>query len=285
MASLPNPPEARETASAGRQAMAVAIVRLSLAATAAEVEQLAGLLSTAERERAGRRLPEVRRRAVVSRGRLRQLLGWLLDAPPGAVELTTGPQGKPALAGPFAGLLEFNLSHSGDEGLVAVSRHGPLGIDLELGKPNQTPDWARLMAGTIFSPPELARWRQLPELQRAAAVLDAWVAKEAVFKALGTGIGDRLRQCMLPAELPRLPVDAGRSPPASRLIQPQLPAASDPGGEPLGFTLLGLQPGYHAALACRARAVQLTVSRFDEVFAGDPGLLSGPAAAAARPPE
>lgn len=292
----------------------VLLVTLSLIASAAELQQLVGLLSAAERERANRRLPEVRRRAIASRGRLRQLLGRLLKVPAAQVELTTGPQGKPTLAGSLRGLLEFNVSHSGDEGLIAVTRSGPVGIDLEITKPTQTADWAGLMAGTILAEAELARWQQLPAVEAAAAVLDAWVAKEAIFKASGSGIGDRLRQCCLPAVLPRavlpptgglnvvgksppwpLPTLAGEHrptwaapesvqgfrgcqapPPAAgnyfhslptvcHLAVPELPSAAGSGNQPLAVTLLDLGPGRHAALACPAESVAVTVGAFPEL--------------------
>lgn len=244
----------------------VLLVKLSLAASAAEVQQLAGLLSAAEQERSARRLPEVRRRAITSRGRLRQLLGRLLDAPPAAIELETGPQGKPTLAGRFSGLLEFNVSHSGDEGLIAISRRGPVGIDLEVAKPTQAADWARLMAGTIFAADELVRWQQLPEPQLAAAVLDAWVAKEAVFKAIGTGIGDRLRHCVLPAELPRAVLSWSGGPTVCQLVAPELRSADGSADLPPAVTLLELGPGRHTAFACRAETVWLTVRSLTELL-------------------
>lgn len=248
----------------------VLLVTLSLTASATELQQLVGLLSAAERERASRRLPEVRRRAVTSRGRLRQLLGRLLEVPAAEVELATGPQGKPTLAGSFHGLLEFNVSHSGDEGLIAVTRAGPVGIDLEVAKSTQTADWARLMAGTIFAQDELVRWQQLPEPRLAAAVLDSWVAKEAFFKAIGTGIGDRLRQCVLPDDLPRVSLSSGRGPIVSDLVQLHLPAASGADVKPCGVTLLELGPGRHAALACQSGAVQLTVSSLAVLLGSGP---------------
>ena len=270
MADAPSFPDSPGVTGADCKAVAVAVVQLSLAATAAEVEQLAVLLSAAERERVERRLPEVRRRAIASRGRLRLLLGRLLDVPPAALELATGPQGKPTLAGRFAGLLEFNVSHSGDEGLIAIARRRQVGIDLEVAKPTQTVDWARLMAGTIFAEAELVRWQQFPEPQLAAAVLDAWVAKEAVFKAIGTGIGDRLRHCVLPHDLPRVSLSSGPSSTASGLAQPHLPEASGADSKPFGLTLLELGPGRHAALACQAGAVHLTVSSLAELLGSGP---------------
>jgi len=240
----------------------VTLIRLSLTATDDECQQLAAFLAAEEQERAGRRLPDVRRRAVVSRGRLRQLLGRLLALPPQAVPLATNPHGKPVLSGRHADAIAFNLSHSGDEGLIAVTRQGPVGIDLEISKPTQDAAWARLMAKTIFAAAELARWQTLPEHETAAAVLDAWVAKEAVFKAAGTGIGDRLRQCLLPRELPRAGLLHDGAPGCCGLVPVELPSAGSAGRQRFGLTLLDLGCGRHAALACQAASVTLTVRSF-----------------------
>jgi phosphopantetheinyl transferase len=254
-----------ESAGAGRDGPEFLLVRLTLAATDAECQQLTTLLSADEQERAARRLPDVRRRAVVSRGRLRQLLGCLLGIPPQTVPLATNAHGKPVLGGNHADLLDFNVSHSGDEGLIAVTRQGAVGIDLEIRKRIQDAGWARLMAGTIFSPEELGRWQALPEHLASAAILDAWVAKEAVFKAAGTGIGDRLRQCRLPLDLPRVALAVPGRYCRCRLVSVGLPSAAASGHEQFGLTLLDIGLGYHAALACRASSAMVAVWSFRDV--------------------
>src|SRR5687767_6742370 len=73
-------------------------------------------LSEDERQRAGRYAFEREwRRFVVARGRLRQLLGQRLGAPPQDIAFAYGKHGKPALAPPYSGSgLCFNLAHSGD---------------------------------------------------------------------------------------------------------------------------------------------------------------------------
>jgi 4'-phosphopantetheinyl transferase len=265
-ANPPAPLGLPESAGADRDAPEFLLVRLTLAATEAECQQLTTLLSADEQERVARRLPDVRRRAVVSRGRLRQLLGCLLSMQPQAVPLGTNSHGKPVLTGSHTGSLAFNVSHSGDEGLIAVTRQGPVGIDLEIGKPVQDAAWARLMAGTIFSPEELCRWQALPEHLTVAAILDAWVAKEAVFKAAGTGIGDRLRQCLLPHDLSRVALATPDRHCRCGLVSVGLPSAAASGHEQFGLTLLDLGVGCHAALACRASSAVVTMRSFQDVL-------------------
>ena len=60
----------------------VTIACLSLEVTEKEYAYLVTLLSDEEKERSLRRVPEVRRRAVVSRGYLRVLLGSLTGVSP-----------------------------------------------------------------------------------------------------------------------------------------------------------------------------------------------------------
>ena len=75
----------------------VVVKQLDLATEA--VHALAGVLSGAERERAGRlRAEHDRRRYIVARGRLRELLAQRLGTRPESIDLVYGPRGKPALA-------------------------------------------------------------------------------------------------------------------------------------------------------------------------------------------
>src|ERR1051326_6340183 len=46
-----------------------------------------------------------------------------------APEIVVDPLGKPVLAD---GALAFNVSHSGTLAMVAISYHGPIGVDVEL---------------------------------------------------------------------------------------------------------------------------------------------------------
>jgi 4'-phosphopantetheinyl transferase len=213
---------------------------------------LTAVLSREERTRAARRVPEAARRAVASRGRLRLLLGRLLDADPAAIELAAGPFGKPMLAGRWAERLHFNVSHAGDRWIVAVSPTVPVGVDLELRTERHTPAWAALMAGSILTEAE-----QLRALNRVdvSTLLDAWVAKEAVLKAIGTGIGDALRSLTLPEGLPQYALAADGSVWPAMLAELATPAA---GGASLGVAELEFEPGVHAAIASAAGRCRLS---------------------------
>lgn len=249
MAESPAPPipPAAGCAASLDVAGAVGVVMFPLTADAVECAALERLLSAEERARAGRFAAPVRPGFIIGRGRLRRLLAAVVGDDPAALDIEADPRGKPWLAGKHAGRLHFNVSHSRGACLVGLSRRHPLGVDLELRAADHTPEWAARMAGSILAPAELDRHSRLPEHERPAALLDTWVAKEAVLKGEGVGIGDGVRHLIVPATLPLLRLVPGAAP------QPvQLAAVS--GQTAFGVCLLdapeGCLAGGHAAVAC-----------------------------------
>lgn len=119
----------------------------------------AELLPAAERERAaGLRSGTVRNRWVASRWALRGVLARYLGERPAEIELSAGERGKPVLASPDA-QLRFNLSHSDDVALVAISTELEVGVDVErIGR-------------------------------RPAGFYAGWTRHEATVKCHGTGLG------------------------------------------------------------------------------------------------
>jgi len=117
------------------------------------------------------------------RAALRAILGREIGMDPRAVPLVFSEFGKPLLAPPFDGL-HFNLSHCPDLALVALSLDGPVGIDLEsLERASDL-----LECESTFCHPEEIRGLPTETNARAVQLLRIWTAKEAVLKALGTGL-------------------------------------------------------------------------------------------------
>lgn len=150
----------------------------------ADLGELTGILSADERKRVGRfRFERDRRRAIVRRAALRQILADYLKASPAELEFSCGPQGKPALVEKWAhAVWHFNLSFSHELALCAVARQ-PLGIDIEWRRPVEN---AALVAKHFFTPAEV-------QLQTEAADADPvflthWARKEALIKATGSGL-------------------------------------------------------------------------------------------------
>jgi 4'-phosphopantetheinyl transferase len=133
--------------------------------------------------------PRDRRRFVICRGTLRVILGRLLEIPPARVRFRPGPGGKPELApgGEAEGLpvLRFNVTHSDELALIAVSLGRELGVDLERIR---TISEAERIVESYFTPAELAQFRGIPGPEHARAFLRGWTRKEAVLKAQGVGL-------------------------------------------------------------------------------------------------
>ncbi len=136
-----------------------------------------------ERDRAARFVfPRDRNRFLRAHHVLKILLGAYLGVPPATVRVAREQHGKPVLACRSFG---FNLSHSGDYGLIAVSRVANVGVDLEV---LQLPKDARRLAASVFSAPELESLARVSDEALDRAFFACWTRKEAYLKALGVGL-------------------------------------------------------------------------------------------------
>lgn len=176
---------------AGGQRAGVEIRAWSLEEADAVIRERLGWLSADEIERAEAfTRDEPRRRFVLARSGLRQLLADRSGVAPPEVAFAYGPNGKPSLLGENAP--HFNLAHSGELAVCAVADQ-PVGIDLEAIRPRK-------------SASDLAkRWFHANEQRRidsAEDPLDAfyrtWVMKEAALKLVGVGVGESLPRLLTP---------------------------------------------------------------------------------------
>lgn len=213
--------------------------RLALDLPSAEQTAAQVTLTPVEAARAGRfRFEHDQRHFAAGRGQLRQVLAAYTGQPAAHVPLVTDAHGKPHLASDPA--LHFNLAHSGVWALLAVTRHGPVGVDIEVRR-------AELELATIarrfFAPGEAQRLAALPAGEQLPAFFRCWTRKEAYVKARGAGLSLPLDEfeVSLRAAAPRLLSVAGDAAEAERwtLFEPALPE------------------GYAGAVAIRALAVQL----------------------------
>jgi len=136
-----------------------------------------------DQERFGSFLREQpRRRWLASRWAVRRVLAGYLGQAPGEIEIVEGENGKPRLPG---GELQFNLSHSGDLALIAVSEDRPVGVDLERLDPAR--DFLAL-AERALDQQDLAAVRAVAPGDRPGVFYPAWVRHEARLKCLGAGL-------------------------------------------------------------------------------------------------
>lgn len=168
----------------------VHVWRIPLDLPASTVEHVGAALDAGEQARAERlRFPRDRRRFMLARGAVRAILGRYLAAEPAAIRFRYGPRGKPALDGAGDDSLCFNLSHSGELALLAVTRGRELGIDVEQMRPELA---GESIARRFFSPHEVSVLLGLPTDERRAAFFRCWTRKEAYIKARGDGFALQL---------------------------------------------------------------------------------------------
>lgn len=130
------------------------------------------------------------RRFVVARAMLRDVLGAYLGVAPRVVRFGYGPRDKPALAPPLdATGVQFNVSHSGEIALYALTLHRQIGVDVEQVRPLADLD---ALARRNFSRAECAALFALPPARRPPAFFACWTRKEAYVKALGDGLSHPL---------------------------------------------------------------------------------------------
>jgi 4'-phosphopantetheinyl transferase len=164
----------------------VHVWRIALAPPPAAFARLAARLSPDERRRAARfRFERDCRRFQVAHGALRELLAGYLNAEPERLGFVEGTHGKPVLAEPHGSELRFNLSHSGELALCAVSRRREVGVDLEQVRELSDAD---ALARRFFAAAESAALAELPAAERLPAFFRCWTRKEAYLKAVGAGL-------------------------------------------------------------------------------------------------
>lgn len=126
--------------------------------------------------------PLEQRRYIASRIVLRHILAAYHGGAAAEIRIHREPGGRPYIEG--ADRLFFNLSHSRDTALIAVSDI-VVGVDVERARPIAR---AGSIARRILHPETVGTLRTLPPRQRQPAFLYAWTQREAHVKAVGGGL-------------------------------------------------------------------------------------------------
>jgi 4'-phosphopantetheinyl transferase len=124
------------------------------------------------------RVEDGRRNFVAARSALRTLLGRYLQHDPATLRFATSTNGKPRLDHPPSSL-QFNVTHSGTVGLIAIANGADVGIDVEEIKPRAHLDG---IAKRVFTE------RERDAIDGELSFYRHWVAKEAFVKATGKGV-------------------------------------------------------------------------------------------------
>ena len=165
----------------------VSVVSVDLTPDAARESKSMGWLCNEELTRWDRyHFAGPRRQFALTRAALRAILCCRLDCENQQLTFGISKYGKPfALVSGAPSGNSFNVSHSGRYGLLAFAPEGRVGVDVEERVVRQDIDE---LGSAVFSPGELAEI--VPALGEAKHRLfyDLWAMKEAVIKALGTGL-------------------------------------------------------------------------------------------------
>jgi 4'-phosphopantetheinyl transferase len=186
MNSWPQPPAELPALDAGVHVWAVRLDDASV-----DLERGRNLLSPDERDRAARFIFERdRRRYLAAHAGLHEILSRYLAIEPAQLSFDLGTNGKPNVAQALApGGIEFNLSHSNEVALVAVTLGHEVGVDIEhVREKFEFQD----VADRFFTAQEVAAMRGLPSTLQRQAFFRCWTSKEAFLKAKGTGLSGAL---------------------------------------------------------------------------------------------
>ena len=156
------------------------------------------VLGESEQARAASiRHPVAKLQFVRGRTILRSALALWLDLPPAQVPIRLTPDGKPFVDSPA---VHFNMSHASGFALFGISRR-PIGVDVETADPKRDCDG---LMRRFFTPVEQEQYFRLEPEYRPAAFLRGWTCKEALLKAIGSGVRD-LQNCSVGLDPERPP--------------------------------------------------------------------------------
>lgn len=126
-----------------------------------------------------------RRRFALCRAALRAILCNRLGCENTQLEFETTEYGKPiALVDGTPVSVSFNVSHSGEHGLIALAPEGRLGVDVEERIVHRNMD---LLIDGVFGPSEQGELESTRGRDKINLFFRLWTIKEALIKALGTG--------------------------------------------------------------------------------------------------
>jgi 4'-phosphopantetheinyl transferase len=165
----------------------VHVFTIPLCVSPTQQERLARLLSKSEIDRAGRFHHERdRQRFTAAHGETRRRLAQRAGVEPASLSFGFAAHGKPFISGPDAARRwHFNLTHSGDFAVLAVTDGVAVGVDIE--------QWQDIRAGPsvarrYFSEAEQSVYINSAPSRRRETFFRIWTRKEAVIKALGLGL-------------------------------------------------------------------------------------------------
>jgi 4'-phosphopantetheinyl transferase len=149
------------------------------------------LLSSDETERVKRfKFNHLQQRALITRALVRTSLSHYCDCDPAQWKFEIQAKGKPELINPPLPL-RFNISHSKNMIICAITLNDDVGVDIEKTQPRES---LSAIADRYFSPAEVSELSALTGQEQNSRFFDYWTLKESYIKAKGLGLSIPLDQ-------------------------------------------------------------------------------------------
>jgi 4'-phosphopantetheinyl transferase len=147
------------------------------------INELFLLLSEDEKQRANRfHFPIHQQRFIIARASLRTILASYIHQDPQDLQFVYTNHEKPFLKDTPD--LQFNLSHSDDLAIYAITKDQALGIDIEKIKD----EYHQGIVQRFFSANEQRAIEELSDELKPHAFYQIWAKKEAIVKTIGKGL-------------------------------------------------------------------------------------------------
>lgn len=178
------------------------VVKVDLTPHAARESAAWAWLDEQERARWHRYLHDgARRRFALCRAALRAMLCNQLGCRNEQLAFGAAKYGKPfALVQGLPASSSFNVTHSGQHGLIAFAPAGRLGVDIEERVTRRDLDG---LITTVLGPAEQAELALAHGYHRLHLFFSLWTIKEALLKALGLGFSLNMSQFEIPLDMRR----------------------------------------------------------------------------------
>ena len=178
----------------------VIVYHLDLSPNSAREAEAFGWLDDHEVARS-RRFTSIgpRRRYILCRAALRSIVCNILGCPNKQLTIGSSYYEKPyAIVEGKSHPICFNVSHSGNHGLIGLGKGGRVGVDIEEWDPDR--NLGPLME-TAFTPAERTAMESTDAINRQYLFFRLWTIKEALIKAVGMGLSLDMSSFEVPSPL------------------------------------------------------------------------------------
>ncbi len=191
-----------------REIDGIRVFHVDLQADAAREEHALEWLSDSEQAQAMRyRNEKSRRHYALTQAAVRAIICERLKCRNDSLSFEKQSHGKPhALLEGSPAPISFNITHSGTHGLIAIASEIQLGVDLEIYSTRRNLEG---LSKRVFGAEERAAFAVLPKDERIRLFYRIWTMKEALLKALDTGLSLNPAKFQIPLEMLEEAIDSG----------------------------------------------------------------------------